>query len=43
MKIIRKIKKYCAEYYLEIAVTGMIAFMILFCAAVIGINLVYGF
>ena len=41
--MITSIKKVFKKYILEIAVAAMIGFMILFCAAVVTINLCYGF
>jgi len=39
--MITKIRKTMSQYGFQIAVAAMIAFMILFCATVIGINLYY--
>jgi|GEM_PF-1022996 len=41
--MITKIKQTISKYSLQIAVAAMITFLVLFCATVIGINIVYGF
>lgn len=41
--MIRTIKKIIIEYKLEILTTAMVFILVMFCAAVICINFVYGF